>query len=54
MKNPIQENTGSEAFLKPTVIAILLIIVVAIGIIVVQVGALIAFAIILIPGLLFF
>jgi hypothetical protein len=54
MKNPIQENTGSEAFLRPTVVIMLLIFIVAIGIIAVKIGPMIGLAIILIPGLFFF
>jgi hypothetical protein len=54
MKNPIQENAGSEAFLKPTVVILLIFVIAAIGIILVKLGLLFALAIILIPGLFLF
>ena len=54
MKNPIHENTGSEAFLKPTVVVLLFFVIASIGVIVVKLGLLIALAIILIPGIFLF
>ena len=54
MKNPIQEKTGSEVFLKTPIVLLLLLGIITTAVMIAKGGVLIAFALILMPGALFF
>ncbi len=54
MKNPIQEKTGSEVFFKTPIVLLLLLGIITTAVMIAKGGVLIAFALIIVPGALFF
>jgi hypothetical protein len=54
VKNPIQERSGSEVFLKTPLVLILILGIIVTAVIIAKGGVLVAFALVVIPGVLFF
>lgn len=54
MKNPIQERTGSEVFFKTPIVLLLLLGIITTAVMIAKGGLLIAFALVVVPGALFF